>query len=172
MKTTLETCLMILAIGLPVHLLYWFLFRPIVLLKMKYRVFRARDELRALALRGEVSQKEKAFPILEQRCNTCIKLIGSIDMNLFVQARTDKLGSMEASKDLQLINEASADLRRIHRDITMATLGAAFANSPGAVALSAPFLALFVFALWFNRFKSACEDFLALTWSTLYLRTA
>lgn len=172
MKTALEICLVIVLIGLPLHLLYWRLFRPVLLLRLKYRVFQSRDELRLMALRREVAQNEKAFPILEQRCNACIAMISQVDITHFFYSWRDHRATMEASKDLQTILESKPELRAIHRDIAMALFGAALANSPGALMIAAPFLGLSALAFWFNRFKDLLERFRTAVWGSLYLTPA
>ena len=65
MKTTLEICLFLLLIGLPIYLFYWRLFRPILIVRLRYRIFKARDDLRLLALSGEMDKKDRAYPILD-----------------------------------------------------------------------------------------------------------
>ena len=75
MTTVLGLCLILVLVGMPVYFLYWHAFRPVALRTLRYELFRARDQLRLMVIDGEITEKEKAYPILERRCNVCIKLL-------------------------------------------------------------------------------------------------
>lgn len=154
MKTALSVCLMLLAVGLPLYLLYWHLFRPVLITRLKYRLFKARDDLRLMVIRGEVGQKEKAFPILERWCNKAIAAIEWVDLAEIISTRVDKATTLEVERDLEIINAASVPLRKIFSDLNMAMFGATCVNSPGFLLITAPFVVFSVVIFWFGRAKA------------------
>ena len=169
MKTTLEICLFLLLIGLPIYFFYWRLFRPILIVRLRYRIFKARDDLRLLALSGEMDKKDRAYPILERCCNRCITILEVTDISDLFTVRLDKQTTLEAERDLQIINQSSVQLRGVFRDVACATIGAACVNSPGALVAISPFMVFSVFALWLGRFKNAVDRLFTHTWAVLYL---
>lgn len=154
MKTVLSACLILLAVGLPLYLLYWNLFRPVLITRLKYRLFKARDELRLMVIRGEVGDKEKAYPILERWCNKAVAAVGWVDLAEIISTRVDKTTTLEVERDLEIINAADAPLRKVFFDLNMAMFGATCVNSPGFLVIAAPFIVFSVAILWFGRAKA------------------
>lgn len=170
MKIALETCIIGLLVGLPIYLLYWRLFRPVLITRLKYRVFEARDELRLMVLRGEIGEKEKVYPILERCCNRSAARMEETDLSDFLTVHLGKQEKLEAERDLKIVVESDAHLRGIFYKIVSAMLGAACANSPGALIVLSPFVVFSVFAFWFGRAKNAFRNWLLHSWGVLYLR--
>jgi hypothetical protein len=155
MKTLLLLSILSLLILLPLHLLYWQLFRPVLIERLKYRLFKARDGLRLLAIEGE---KDKAYPIVEKFCNKAISNVETVDLFMFfVQRRTAidirARAEIEAKRDLEIVFKASAPIRQVFQDATHAAFGAMLVNSPGMVITISPLMVFTVTAFWFNKVK-------------------
>src|SRR6266853_4760434 len=108
MKTLLFYCLLALLMALPVYILYWKLFRPVLIERLKYRLFQVRDDLRLLLISGEIGEKEKAYGLIEVFCNKAISSISSVDLSTLVMRRVGKNGYLEAKRDLETIFNAAA----------------------------------------------------------------
>ncbi|HEU0008550.1 MAG TPA: hypothetical protein VFT34_01915 [Verrucomicrobiae bacterium] len=154
MKNALSVSLILLAVGLPVYLLYWNLFRPVLIERLKYRLFKARDDLRLMVIRGEIGEKEKAYPILERWCNKAIAVIEWVDFAEIMATKVDKATVLEVERDLQIIDEANVRLRKVFSDLNMAMIGATCVNSPGFLLIIAPFVVFAVAIFWFGQTKA------------------
>ncbi|MGD0615651.1 MAG: hypothetical protein ABSA69_09455, partial [Verrucomicrobiota bacterium] len=148
MKTLLLMCLIALLLGLPLYLLYWNLFRPVLLQRLKYRLFQCRDELRLLLISGDIGEKEKAYPLVESICNKSISRLDDVDLSVLFSWKVDKRVLMEAQRDLTLIFNSGADVRHQFIHIIATVFGAACANSPGILLMLSPFVVFSVTALW------------------------
>jgi hypothetical protein len=144
---------MALLVGLPIYLLYWNLFRPVLLQRLKYRLFQLRDELRLLLIAGEISEKEKAYPLVEKFCNRSLIKMESVDFTNLFATKLDKQTSLEAERDWEMIFNSGPDMRRYFFHAVLLVFGAAAANSPGILVLLAPIVIFSVTALWFNKVK-------------------
>ena len=89
-------------------------------------------------------------------------------MTLKIDKRTD----LEAKRDLQIIFESDVQYRKVFMDIMFATVGAACANSPGILAILAPFFVLAILVFWFKKVKERFVEFFGRTWGLLYLQPA
>ena len=142
--------------GVPLWLIYWNLFVPILLVRIRYRLFRSRDELRMLLINGSIGEKEKAYRIVESLCNCGIRTLGQIDLvDLFWRKRTDTV-ELEGERSLKLIHESDPKIRELAADVGMSIAG-------GAVAMSPVFLILFFLAaaiLWFGVARKWASKFL------------
>jgi uncharacterized membrane protein YccC len=154
MKTTLLVCLFGLLAGLPAYLWYWNLFRPVLLKRLKYRLFQARDELRVLLISGEIGERERAYPLVEMICNKSIARIEQIDLTILFFGKADKRTTLEVRRDLELIFNAGPAVRKRFLEIMATMVGAACANSPGILLLGSPVFVFSVTAFWFNKVKS------------------
>jgi hypothetical protein len=154
MNLLLTLCLLGLLTGLPIYLLYWNLFRPVLIKRLKYRLFQCRDEMRLNLISGEIGEKEKAYPLVERFCNKAISRIDDVDLPALIAPKIDKRIEMEADRDIKLIFESPAALRRSFLQISSAVFGAACANSPGILIMFAPLFVLAVSIFWFNQTKN------------------
>jgi hypothetical protein len=153
MKTLLFFCLIILFTGLPIYLLYWNLFRAVLIQRFKYRLFKVRDELRLLLISGGIGDKEKAYPLVEKFCNRAILRVEDVDLTSFFSSKKDNQIRLEVERDLEIIMNSGAETRRYFYQIIFVVMGAATANSPGILILLAPVVIFAVSALWFNKVK-------------------
>jgi hypothetical protein len=153
MKTLLFWCLIALLVGLPIYLLYWNLFRAALIQRLKYRMFQVRDDLRMLLIAGEISEKEKAYPLIEKFCNRALSKMEDVDLTNLLSSKLDKQTSLEVERDLEIIFNSGPDMRRHFLQIAFLVFGAAAANSPGVLVLIAPVIVFSVTALWFNKVK-------------------
>jgi hypothetical protein len=159
MKTLLFLALLASFIGAPIYLLYWKVFRVVLLERLKYRLFEARDDLRLKLITGEIGQKEKGYECVERCCNKAIARIDGIDLFALLKTSNDKQTSLEAQRDLETILNAPLEIRRIFFTIIATVIGAAFANSPGILIVFVPAAVIIsLSALWFNRAKTYCRN--------------
>ncbi len=154
MKTLLFYCLLVLLIVLPAYILYWKLFRPVLIERLKYRLFQVRDDLRLLLIQGEIGEKEKAYPLIEVFCNKAISHISAVDLSTLVMRKSDQRGYLEAKRDLEIIFNAGAPVRKLFLEAMSSVFGAAIANSPGVIILVAPVFIFTLTALWFGKVKA------------------
>lgn len=172
MKTLLIWCLTLLAVGLPLYLLYWNLFRAILMQRLKYRLFRERDELRLLLISGEINSNEKAFPLVESFCNRALMRLEHVDLVNLLSSKRDKQMDLEVERDWQIIFAAGPDVRRCFFHIVFVSLGAAAANSPGILVLLSPFVVFSVTALWFNKVRRWLIELLKKAMGNFFVRPA
>ena len=142
---------MFLLVGLPIYFLYWNLFRPVLLKRLKYRMYQVRDDLRLLLVGGEISTKEKAYPLVEQFCNKAVAKMDFVDLAVVFEVKLDRQSVLEAERDLEIIFDASPEIRHHFIHAILLVAGAAAANSPGVLILLIPFVFA---ALWFNKAKA------------------
>lgn len=169
MKTILFWCLIALFSGLPIYLLYWNLFRPVLLKRLKYRLYRCRDEVRLLLISRAIGEKEKAYPLVERFCNRAIAQLEDVDLPMLFRHKIDKGVLLEVERDLGTIFESPAPLRQCFIQIVAAVFGAAFANSPGILVLLAPIFFLGVTLLWFNKVKNLVIGLIKRALGSFYL---
>lgn len=172
MKSLLSFCLVGLLVGLPLYLLYWNLFRPVLIKRLKYRLYQCRDEMRLLLVSGEIGQKEKAYPLLEKYCNKAISKIDDVDLLIVIPKKRDKRIELEIERDIELILESPLILRKFFFQITVSVLGAACANSPGILLLIAPIIILSVTIFWFNKTKIWAANLMKSAFGSFYLQPA
>lgn len=169
MKTLLFLSLITLFSGLPIYLLYWNLFRPVLLKRLKYRLYRCRDDVRLFLISGTIGEKEKAYPLIERFCNRAISQLEGVDLAALFRHKIDKGILMEVERDLGTISESPAPLRQCFTQITICVFGAAFANSPGILVLMAPVFVLGVTPLWFNKVKNLLMNLMKRAMGSFYL---
>jgi hypothetical protein len=164
MKIALEICLVVILAGIPAHLFYWNLFQPILIKRIKYRLFAARDELRLGLATGIIGPKEKAYPIVEMFCNHCIVQVDHIDISTLLSHRLSKTEQMEAEKIRNVIADAGLHIRQIHEDIWREIVGAATVNSPGVLA---PIAISLLLGLWFVRAREYYKTQMDKMWAVI-----
>ena len=125
-----------------------------------------------MAIKGEVAEKDKAFPILERCTNNCIARLETVDFAEILTVKMDKRTDLEAKRDLEVVFESDVQYRKVFLDIMFATVGAACANSPGILAILAPFFVLAVLVFWVKKVKERFVEFFGRTWGLLYLQPA
>ncbi len=146
---------------LPAYLFYWNLFRPVLIERLKYRLFKARDELRLLLVSGQIGEKEKAFPLVEMFCNKAVSCVDTINLSILIVRNLDRRSYLESKRDLEIIFNAAAPVRQLFIEAMSSIFGAAIANSPAVILLVAPVAVLSVTAFWFGRIKVWFSDLLA-----------
>jgi len=170
MKTALMVCLMLVAIGLPFWILYWEMFRPVCLTRLRYQLFKARDDLRILALRNGLADSKQAYRIIEGRCNALIRVLDYIDIQSVCTSQPDQRIKLEVQRDALIIAESPPAVRAIWDDVFRVAQGAIVLNSPGLVLPLLPIVLLFqVCVLWFNRARRGALAVQARVWAAVYL---
>lgn len=152
MKTTLLIFLMLALFGFPLYMAYWRLFRPVLIQRLKYRMFEARDRLRILALTG-IAKGERAYPIIESMCNKTIQKIDHVDFADVILFKPDAKTSLEVERDLETIQRAKAELRDVFQTMRSVLVGSVLVNSPGIILLIIPFAFIALFAYWIDCVK-------------------
>lgn len=169
MKTAFEVFFALFLVSVPLSIFYWHLFRPIVLTRLKYRIYAARDELRLLGVQQKISATEKAFPILDVHCNNCLSLLSDLSLVKLLRHKSDPEIKLRAERDLEIVDGSGSELRRIKRNIHEAVVGAIFVNSPVFVfPLVLAAVALVFSYFWFNRAKRLANDFWKASWGLTY----
>ncbi len=161
MKATLEICIFLTLLVLPIHVAYWKLFRPLMIERLKYRVFKARDDLRLGLALGEIGKHERAYPIIEKYCNHSLLVMDRLDILELFSAKLSRTAEMEARTNWETVQGAGPHVREIFRDISIANIGASLVNSPGVVV---PLLILAVLAIWFTRVKAYANRKIVQAW--------
>ena len=172
MKTIALWCMLLLVVGLPFYLLYWQVFRPVLMTRLKYKLFEARDALRLLAMEPYKSGRLKSYPVMERLCNQGIRRIDRLDLADLILCRPTKQEELEVKRDLSLIEEAGPEVRRLFPEVQSVMIGAVLANSPGVLALLMPFGFLAVVAYWFTRVRGAAAAAVNRIGEVIYLEPA
>ena len=172
MKAAFLVSLICLLAGLPVYLVYWNLFRPVLIQRLKYRLFKTRDDLRLLLVTGQIGDKERAYPLVEQFCNKSLKVVEIIDIVDLFWKKADKRSSIESARDLELIFNAAPAVRQCFLEVMRTAIGAACANSPGMLILFAPFVTFAFTALWFGRVANWCQELVKRAFGNLNIQPA
>ena len=169
MKILLSGCLFGLLIGAPMYMLYWNLFRPVLLKRLKYRLFKCRDDMRLLLISETLGDRGKAYPLIERFCNMAISKIDNIDLPSLMAARPDKRVQLEVERDISVIMESPLQLRNFFFQMSTAVMGAACANSPGFLILAAPLVIFSVTILWFQKTKVLATNYLKRALGSFYI---
>jgi hypothetical protein len=172
MKTLLLIVVLAVLCGMPLYFLYWRLFRPVVLARLRYRIFAARDDLRVMALNGEISANEKAFPILEHRCGAAIRVLEHVDIAEVVLCKPSLEIKLKVQHEHELINASGPGTRKVDEEIRSVVVGAVLLNSPGMFFFGFPLLGLVVLLHWFARVKNFLLTAENRTWGVLYVEAA
>jgi len=171
MKTTFEICLILAAVALPLQLLYWYAFRPVLLLRLRYKLFQSRDSLRLMVLEGKVGEKDKAFPLLDRFVNRCIANFDRLDMAEVISTRLKQAEQLEVKRDIAIITESGLEYRKVFNRTMIAVVGMIMANSPGFILISGvlaiPVVFFAILAFWFNRFRRVVDAMFAKFWGFL-----
>ena len=133
MKSLLEFCIWFVCLGLPIQLAYRWIFQPLAIKKLSYKVYRVRDGLRLMAIRGAIGQNDKAFRVIDRYCNASVHVVRSFDFADVLVTDFDATSNAQSENDLKLIKESKAELRAKFTDLMFAMVGAALVNSPGLV---------------------------------------
>lgn len=169
MKTLFLLCLLTTLIALPAYLFYWSLFRPVLIERLKYRLFKVRDDLRLLAIARQISEKERAYSLVELFCNKAVARIDTIDLSILVTRKRNQRDYLEAKRDWEVIMNAGAPVRRLFFEAFSSIFGAAMVNSPAVIILIAPVAVLSVTAFWFGKVKAWWADVLTRALSNICL---
>lgn len=154
MKLALTICLGLIGFGFPLYLLYWRVFRPILITRLRYRLFATRDNLRDLVLSGEIGEREKAYPIVERFCNHTIRALNTLDFAELMLQKPDPSSALRTDQELQAIFDAGPEVRTLFIQIHQAAIGAIAVNSPGLLVLAGPAALAYY---WFNRAKAVAR---------------
>jgi hypothetical protein len=168
MKTALLVCFLTLLCGMPLYLAYWQVFRPVVLRRLKYRLFQARDDLRLLVINREIGEHEKAYPVLERRCKIALGVIEHLDLADLILCKPSQENVLRVKQEIEIIEESGSKTRQIHEAVRSAVFGAVLVNSPGLLVMIAPILVASVVSYWFARVKAMWAATEQRTWGALY----
>jgi hypothetical protein len=127
-----------------------------------------------LVINGEIGEKERAYPILEQRCNVCIKVLEEIDLASIILMKRDKDIELRVQRDLEIINESGPKTRKIFDEIISSAKSAIVVNSPGVFVLTILIPPVAVVTMFLACFRWAKERLLLSekrAWGTLYPAT-
>ncbi len=169
MKSLLIDCLLTGLIAAPLYMLYWNLFRPVLLQRLKYRLFKCRDEIRLLLISGALGKEGKAYPLIERFCNLAICKIEKIDLPSLMATKPDRRVQLEVERDIVIIMESPVQLRNLFFQMTVAVLGAACANSPGILVLASPLFVFGVTVLWFQKAKAVANNSMKRALGSFYI---
>lgn len=142
--------------------IFLYLLRPLIIQKLRYTVFAQRDNLRLLALAGEIPQTDRAYSLLESRLNVCVRAMGSIDLADILMFRPTRTQQLEAAQSIEIINDSIAEVRSAYDKSIQCILAAIVLNSP-ILFLILP-IAMFS-ALFYGRVRSSLNDYKAKAWT-------
>lgn len=140
--------------GMLLQLIYWQVLRPILLAKLRYRLFSARDSLRLMMIRGDIGPNQPAYKVLEQFCNLFISAIEWVGVTSFLITERDTAADLRVKRDAEIISEAPLALREIYGEICTVAMGACIVNSPFWVPVIAAWL---ITAHWSNRSRNQLD---------------
>ena len=169
MKLLFAICLILMAVGIPIYFLYWRVFRPVLILRLKHRLFQSRDEMRLLQIHGGFRDYGKAYALLERFCNKGIVAIDFVDLADLIGQKVDKASLLKVEKDFETIANSSAPIRKIFHDCILTCIGAVLANSPGFLIVFAPVVIFSVTALWFGKAKLFIVSVLKRVFGAFYM---
>lgn len=168
MRTLLVICITFIGLWGCFHALYWRVFRPVLLTRLRYAIFSARDRLRSLVIAGKLAETDQAYRILEGACYRGLKVLERANLLDIWFMKPSQEIVLRAERDLMIIDEAGVALRQIHRDVVSVIFGALFANSPGLFPLIGLMGMAFVAAFWFGKAKTALNRWRISAWSLVY----
>jgi hypothetical protein len=113
------------------QLVYWHLARPVILLKLRYKMFEIRDRLRLMAIHQEIGSKQPAYRILEEFCNLSLCTMEYVGLTVIMSAPKDQVSNLRVEKNLEIIRDAEPRLREIFDEIGTVNVGIIICNSPG-----------------------------------------
>jgi hypothetical protein len=132
MKTAFEICLLLLLVGVPVQLYYWFVLRFVVLIKMRHEIQCITHKLQTL----ETSREgQAALSVLVNKCNRALRWMYDFDIVVAMVTTCPKEIELQVKRDAEVISNAPFELREFNKQIDHLVAICALANSPGFVAL-------------------------------------
>ncbi len=137
------------------QLIFLYLIRPLLIQKLRYIVFAQRDNLRLLALAGQIPQTDSAYAILESRLNVCVQAMGTIDIADLFMFRPTQAQKLEAIQSLDIINASIPQIRSAYGNAMMCISAAIILNSPVIFVI----LPIVLFAAVFLSRIRACVDY-------------
>ena len=167
MKTFLEVTLIIVALWAILYYAYWQLVRPAILLRLRYRIFAARDRLRMLVVTKDIGEKTPAYPIVERRCHAALSIMEDTDILELLLVKPTTEQKLRAEKDAVIVEEACPEIRAISTELLHSLLGGVLLNSPGLVI---PVGVVLVFQFWFAKFKRLLMRAEINAWGVTYAR--
>src|SRR6266545_959908 len=108
MTTSLTVCFWVFLLWALFYLYYWHVFRPVVLVRVRYKIFAARDRLRDLVIAGEITEDNHVFRLLEHRCRHALNVVSwanLLDLNPHLM---DEEARLKAQRDFELIKQSNA----------------------------------------------------------------
>ena|ERR1700693_480111 len=166
MKTVFELILLLVVLWAVFYYPYWHLLRPTILLRLRYRMYAARDRLRMLVVTKSIGEKSPAYPIIEQRFRACISVMQEMDFLELYSLKPSPEQLLRAKQDFAIIEESGPEIRSIHMDLAHALVGGVLLNSPGLVI---PAAAVWVFQFWFVKFKNLLTQTELSVWAATYV---
>lgn len=113
------------------QLVYWHVMRPVILLKLRYRLFEIRDRLRLMVIRKEIGPKQPAYRILEELCNSSLFWMEYAGLTVIMTAQKNQASKLQVERNLEIIRESEQSLRDVFDEISRVNVGIIICNSPG-----------------------------------------
>ena len=167
MKTVFEFCLTLAVLLAICYYAYWHFVRPAILIRLRYRVFEARDKLRMLVVSKSIGEKSPAYPIIEQRCHACLSIMEDTDILELLIFKPSTEQKLRAEKDFEIIEESCPEIRSTHMEILRSLLGGVLLNSPGLVI---PVATVLLLQFWFAKFRDLLTRAEMNAWGATYAR--
>jgi len=154
-----------MSILLPVVLTFSFFFifyrlavRPVLLDRIRFKIFRLRDDLRDMAIDGSVKPTLFAYTHLERSLCRLIVIVPALNMYHFTQfVLWQKYLPEPSSREMRFEEVAPPQLRKISNEAVGTLFGAILVNSPlGAAMIMLPLIFLKVAAI----LKAECKQWL------------
>lgn len=171
MKTTFEVVLVLVSVWAGFYAIWWRLLRPTILLRLRYMIYEARDNIREMVIESQVKEDHEAIVILEQACVRALNVISRINILDVALMSPSRENMMRAERDLALMEASGQKIRAIHMRVIHALLGALFINSPGLFPLFGLVGLCMIASYWFTRVKTAVERRAVAAWALIYSST-
>ena len=155
-----------MSVLLPVVLTFSFFFifyrlavRPVLLDRIRFKIFRLRDDLRDMAICGDIKPTLFAYTHLERSLCRLVVIVPALNMYQFTQfVLWQKYLPERSSRDMRFEEVAPQRLREISNKAVATLFGVILVNSPlGAVAIIPALILLRLAA----EVKADCKKWLA-----------
>jgi hypothetical protein len=167
MKTFFEVVLGLVVLWAIFYYPYWHLIRPAILLRLRYRIFDARDRLRMLVVSKSIGEKSPAYPIIENRCHACLSIMEEVDFLELFAAKPSPEQKLRAKHDFEIIERSGHEIRAIHMDVLHSVVGGVLLNSPG---LLIPAAVVLLLQFWFAKVRRFMTITEMSVWGATYAR--
>jgi hypothetical protein len=138
---------------------YRFAVRPVLLDRIRFKIFRLRDDLRDMAICGDIKPTLFAYTHLERSLCRLVVIVPALNMYQFTQFMLwQKYLPERSARDMRFEEVAPPRLREISNKAVATLFGAILVNSPlGAMAILPGLMFLKIAA----EVKADCKKWLA-----------